>query len=302
MDWKPYLNGFIDYLKLEKALSHNSIDAYKRDLNKLTLFLTENNTYKQPEEIDSEDLHLFSQHLGQLGISPRSQSRVISGIKSFFKYLIMEDLISKSPAEFLEGPRLGRKLPETLSIEEVKAIISAVDLSKAEGERNKTILHLLYGCGLRVSELIDLQISNINFNDKYIIILGKGNKERLVPVGNTTLKSLHNYLIFTRNHKETEKETKDLVFLNNRGRKLSRQMIFLIIKDLTEKAGIEKKVSPHSFRHSFATHMVDGGADLRAIQQMLGHQSIETTEIYTHISQDLLAKTIDKYHPLSLKR
>lgn len=299
MSWKPYINGFVSYLTLEKSLSQNSIEAYRRDINKLVSFLIQENINLSPTEIQAEHLHSFSIDLGSSGMKERSQSRILSGIKAFFKYLLIEDIIDVSPAELLEGPKIGRKLPDTLSIEEIRKVFQAIDLSKPEGARNKTILHLLYGCGLRVSELINLKISDIHAKSQYIKVLGKGNKERLVPVGEATLHPIQAYIDLYRVHLNIKPEAKDILFISKRGSKLSRQMIFYITKDLVDKAGIHKTISPHTFRHSFASHLVDGGADLRAVQQMLGHQSITTTEIYTHLTQEHLEKSILNHHPLS---
>ncbi|MFA8450403.1 MAG: site-specific tyrosine recombinase XerD [Bacteroidales bacterium] len=299
MNWNTYINGFTSFITLEKSLSPNSIEAYLRDIRKLKSFLEEQNILIPPTEVQPEHLHDFSRYLGENKMSERSQSRVISGIKAFFQYLLLEDLIDVSPAELIEGPKIGRKLPPTLSVNEIKKMIRAIDLSKNEGIRNKTIIHLLYGCGLRVSELISLKISDINFSGQFLKILGKGNKERLVPLGSATIEPIKNYLEEIRNQQDAKTEHKDILFLNRRGGKLSRQMIFYITKDLVEKANINKVISPHSFRHSFASHLVEGGADLRIVQQILGHESITTTEIYTHLSQEHLEESILKYHPLS---
>ena len=251
------------------------------------------------KEITMENVQTFIKYIAELGLSPRSQARLLSGIKAFYKYLLLENEISTDPTELIESPKLGRKLPDTLSIEEVDALIHAVDLSKPEGERNKTMLEVLYSCGLRVSELINLKISNIYFNDGFIRITGKGDKERLVPIGKQAIKCLDIYLNQVRNHQPIQTGCEDFAFLNRRGKPLSRVMIFTIIKNLAEKISLQKTISPHTFRHSFATHLIEGGADLRAVQEMLGHESITTTEIYTHLDRSFLKQTILDYHPRS---
>ena len=251
------------------------------------------------KEITMENVQTFIKYIAELGLSPRSQARLLSGIKAFYKYLLLENEISADPTELIESPKLGRKLPDTLSIEEVDALIHAVDLSKPEGERNKTMLEVLYSCGLRVSELINLKISNIYFNDGFIRITGKGDKERLVPIGKQAIKCLDIYLNQVRTHQSIQTGCEDFAFLNRRGKPLSRVMIFTIIKNLAEKISLQKTISPHTFRHSFATHLIEGGADLRAVQEMLGHESITTTEIYTHLDRSFLKQTILDYHPRS---
>ncbi|MEA3478852.1 MAG: tyrosine-type recombinase/integrase, partial [Bacteroidota bacterium] len=264
MKWQSYINGFRNYLQLEKSLSANSVEAYLHDIRKLTEYLEMNESDIKPEEVQIIDLKAFIKWINELGLSARSQARIVSGIKTFYKYLLLEDLIKKNPAELLEAPRIGRKLPETLNIHEIEKLIEAIDLSKPEGERNKAMLETLYGCGLRVSELCNLQISNLYFRDGFIKVTGKGDKERLVPIGGSAQKYIRIYIDNYRNHLEVQKEDQDILFLSRHGKKISRVMVYLIIKDLAERAGIHKKIGPHTFRHSFATHLVEGGADLRA--------------------------------------
>lgn len=292
-----YKKGFESYLKLEKSLSSNSIDAYIRDFNKFVEFLEIQGIDKKPEEIESKEIQNFMAWLFDMEIGARSQARILSGIKAFFSYLLMEDVVVLNPTLLVEGPRLGRKLPEVLSIQEIDNIIAAIDLNSREGERNRAILETLYGCGLRVSELINLKISHILKEEGFLRVTGKGNKERIVPIGNTALKFIGYYFEQRRNHQLIAKGSEDIVFLNNRGKGLSRVMIFTMIKRLCEKASVDKIVSPHTFRHSFATHLIDGGADLRAIQEMLGHESITTTEVYTHLDRQYLQDAIVQFHP-----
>jgi len=299
MIWQNYINGFKGYLKLEKSLANNSIEAYCRDIDKFSQYLELSQKNISPQQVTLTDLKEFIHWINVIGLSAKSQARLISGIKAFFKYLILEDIIRQNPAELLESPKVGRKLPDTLSVEEINKIINAIDLSKPEGTRNKAILETLYGCGLRVSEVINLKISNLYFTEGFIKIKGKGNKERLVPIGNAAIKYINIYLEKIRSHIEVKKESSDIVFLNKRGKGLSRVMIFLIIKYLANQIGLKKTISPHTFRHSFATHLIEGGADLRAVQEMLGHESITTTEIYTHLDRDYLRETILSYHPRS---
>lgn len=298
MSWTIYIKGFQAYLRLERSLSDNSVDAYIRDVQKLEEYANMEGI-SSVKEITMENVQTFIKYIAELGLSPRSQARLLSGIKAFYKYLLLENEISTDPTELIESPKLGRKLPDTLSIEEVDALIHAVDLSKPEGERNKTMLEVLYSCGLRVSELINLKISNIYFNDGFIRITGKGDKERLVPIGKQAIKCLDIYLNQVRNHQSIQTGCEDFAFLNRRGKPLSRVMIFTIIKNLAEKISLQKTISPHTFRHSFATHLIEGGADLRAVQEMLGHESITTTEIYTHLDRSFLKQTILDYHPRS---
>ncbi len=297
MIWENYIKGFKAYLKLEKSLSNNSISAYLHDINKLLQFFEHNENIIPPEKVKLSDLQAFIQWINKLGLAATSQARIISGLKAFFKYMLLEDAIKQSPAELLEAPKTGRKLPDTLSVEEINNLIDAIDLSKPESTRNKTMLETLYGCGLRVSELINLKISNIYFKDGFIKVTGKGDKERLVPIGNVALKNINIYLESVRSRQNIKKEFTDILFLNRRGGRLSRVMVFLIIKKLAERIGLKKTISPHTFRHSFATHLIEGGADLRAVQEMLGHESITTTEIYTHLDREYLRDAILSFHP-----
>lgn len=297
MNWESYIQGFVTHLRLEKSLSVNSIQAYKRDIYKLVHFLEESERMNPPQSLTLRDLQDFIQSIHKTGLSDTTQARIISGIKAFYKYLLLEDVVQESPAELLEGPRTKRKLPDTLSIEEINQLLNTIDKSTPEGIRNSAIIETLYGCGLRVSELTGLRISQIFFNDRFVKITGKGNKERLVPLGNAAYLEIRQYMDHIRVHIEPQKGYSDILFLSKSGKRLSRVMIFLIVKSLTEKAGIHKKISPHTFRHSFATHLVEGGADLRAVQEMLGHESITTTEIYTHLNRDYLRENILSYHP-----
>ena len=295
--WEPYKKGFKAYLQLEKSLSDNSVAAYLRDIEKLTQFLQQTGSLKTPEEIKLKDLQTFIKWVAELGMSSTSQARIISGIKSFYKYCLLERIANIDPTTLLEAPKLKRLLPDTLNFEEIENLISQIDLSKAEGGRNKAILEVLYSCGLRVSELVNMKISHLYFDVGFVRIIGKGDKERLVPIGSSAIKYLKIYLKDIRVHISVKQGNEDIVFLNRRGSKLSRVMIFMIIKDLALKAGIKKSISPHTFRHSFATHLVEGGADLRAVQEMLGHESITTTQIYTHLDREFLRKTLEQFHP-----
>jgi integrase/recombinase XerD len=297
LNWIPFTKGFTAYLKLEKSLSENSVEAYSRDVQKLIQFLEYHKLDLQPGDVRLDHLQDFLKWINQLGMSARTQARVISGLKTFYKYLLLENLIRENPAELLEAPRTGRQLPDTLNINDIDRMFAAIDLSTPEGERNKTILEFLYGCGLRVSELTNLKISDIRFNEGFLSVIGKGNKQRLVPVGSSALKQLQIYLHQIRSHIAIQKGQEDFIFLNKRGKKLTRVMVFYIVKNLAEKAGIRKTISPHTFRHSFATHLIEGGADLRAVQEMLGHASITTTEIYTHLDRDYLRSNILQFHP-----
>ena len=297
MKWDNYREGFKNYLKLEKSLASNSINAYLRDIDKVSQYLELNQLNKGPKELSDTDFSNFLHWLFDLGISARSQARILSGIKAFYKYLLLEDIVDEDPTELIDSPKVGRKLPEVLSIEEIDSLIAAIDLSSNEGERNRAILETLYSCGLRVSELINLKLSNILEEEGFVMVKGKGNKERLVPIGKTALKYIHYYLEHKRNHQKIDVSSSDILFLNNRGKGLSRVMVFTIIKRLAIAAGIQKTISPHTFRHSFATHLVDGGADLRAVQEMLGHESITTTEIYTHLDRSYLRDAIIEFHP-----
>ncbi|MCK9618016.1 MAG: site-specific tyrosine recombinase XerD [Lentimicrobiaceae bacterium] len=302
MNWESYINGFIAYLQLEKSLSQNTIDAYTHDIKKFRDFLDASAIQIAVNKVSVNHLRDFTADLKRLLVHPTSQARIISGIRAFFHYLIIEKIIDENPADLLDSPKTGRKLPEILSVEEIEKMITAVDLSKAEGERNKAIIELLYGCGLRVSELTSLKITDVFLNEGFLRITGKGNKQRLVPAGRPALKQLHLYLSHIRNHQAIKKGYENYIFVNRNGSKLSREMVFLIVKEVAAKAGIHKKISPHTFRHSFATHLIENGADLRAVQEMLGHVSITTTEIYTHISQRFLEETIRKFHPRSQQK
>lgn len=295
--WEAYKKGFKAYLQLEKSLSDNSTEAYLRDIDKLTGFLQQDKTLSTPAEIRLEDLQRFIKWIAGLGMTPSSQARIISGIRAFYKYCLLENISRTDPTTLLEAPKLKRALPDVLSFDEIEAIISQIDLSKPEGGRNKAILETMYSCGLRVSEVVNLKISQLYPDAGFIRVTGKGDKERLVPIGSVAIKYIRIYIRDIRVHTQVKPGNEDIVFLNSRGTKLSRVMIFLIIKDLVRKAGISKTVSPHTFRHSFATHLVEGGADLRAVQEMLGHESITTTEIYTHLDREFLRKTLENFHP-----
>ncbi len=299
--WRNYQTRFKQYLLLERSLSPNSLDAYLHDLGKLEQYAELFLAAQSPEKFTYKQLQKFTEWIATLGFSAATQARVISGIKTFYKFLLLENDIEQSPAELLETPKVIRKLPVFLSTEEIDLMMSMIDRSKAEGERNLSLLETLYSCGLRVSELVNLKISDLHLKDNYIKVLGKGNKERLVPIGKYATQLLNTYIQQIRVHHQTKKEAEDIVYLNNRGNKLSRVMVFYIIKDLAERAGIKKVLSPHSFRHSFATHLVEGGADLRAVQEMLGHESITTTEIYTHLDRQFLRDNILSYHPRNKK-
>jgi integrase/recombinase XerD len=295
----PYLQSFRNYLKLERSLSANSIEAYLGDLNKLFQYFESVNQQPQVKEITAADLKLFLSWINGLGMLSSTQARVISGLKSFFSFLLLEEVITTDPSALLESPRLTRHLPDTLDIHEINGMIEAIDASKPDGMRNKAILETLYGCGLRVSELINLKISDVFQENEFIRVIGKGNKERLVPIGNEALKYINIYLQETRVHIPIKKGFEDYIFLNRAGSRLSRISIFNITKALALKSGLKKSVSPHTFRHSFATHLIEGGADLRAVQEMLGHSSITTTEIYMHLDRDYLKGVITEFHPRS---
>ena len=297
MSWETSIKGFKSYLQIERSLSDNSVQAYIRDIKKFASYAIPLNLNEL--KITRENISDFLAELKDNNISARSQARIISGIKAYYKYLIMEDYIKFNPTELIESPKIGLKLPDTLSLIEIDKLIAAVDLSNSQGERNRAILETLYSCGLRVSELINLQLSNIHFKEGYLKVIGKGDKERLAPIGGRALHYLRIYINEVRNHQSIKKGHEDFVFLNNRGAKLTRVMIFLIIKKLSEIIGLKKKISPHTFRHSFATHLIEGGADLRAVQEMLGHESITTTEIYTHLDKDYLRSNIIQFHPRS---
>ncbi len=295
--WESYKKGYKAWLQLEKSLSDNSVQAYLHDIEKLTEYLLSINDLKNPDAIVLKDLENFVQWIHKLGMEPASQARIISGLRSFYKYCLIEQITTTDPAMLLESPKLTRKLPDTLAFEEIEKIIATADLSKPEGQRNKAILETMYSCGLRVSELTNLKISCLHLEVGFIKVTGKGDKERLIPIGSDAIKFISIYRSTVRNHTHIKPGEEDILFLNRRGRRLSRVMIFLILKELAKKAGITKNISPHTFRHSFATHLVEGGADLRSVQEMLGHESITTTEIYTHLDREYLRTTLNQYHP-----
>ncbi len=297
MIWEECLKDFSIFLKLEKSLSPHSVEAYTADIKRLRQYLDFEKIKLNPEEIKLSHLKGFLKWINELGASPRSQARMISGIKAFYKFLLIEDKLKEDPTALIETPKIGRKLPDVLSVEEIERLIKAIDVSKPEGHRNRAILEVLYSCGLRVSEMTGLKISNIYQDKGFIRVIGKGNKERLVPIGGQAIREIELYLPYRQSLKGITGESEDILFLNRRGKKLTRVMIFTIIKDLSLKTGIKKKISPHTFRHSFATHLIEGGADLRAVQEMLGHESILTTEIYTHLDREFLRETIIRYHP-----
>jgi integrase/recombinase XerD len=301
MSWDPYIKGFKAYLKLEKSLSPNSIEGYLDDVFKLKKYCETETAVSSPLKVDYSLLKEFIVWVNREGLAARSQARLISGLRAFYKYLLLENAVNIDPTEQLDSPKLGRKLPDTLSVQDIDALIAAIDRSKDEGERNVAMMETLYSCGLRVSELVNLKISHINAGHGFVKVTGKGNKERLVPIGKKALKIIQQYLQLVRSKIPVQKGFEDHVFLNKRGKALSRVMVFLIIKDLAEKAGIRKVISPHTLRHSFATHLVEGGADLRAVQEMLGHESITTTEIYTHLDREFLRSNILQHHPRSKK-
>lgn len=294
---KLLIKHFIDYLRLEQSMSDNSIAAYAHDIEMFMDFLTVANKYKSLKDIQQEDIEEFFAHLYDIGLSARSQARILSGIKKFYSYLIQENIVVENPTTLISSPSIGRHLPDVLSYQEISSMIDNIDLSQQFGHRNKAIIEVMYGCGLRVSEVITLKISNIYVEDEFLRIIGKGNKERLVPISKSIIKTLKLYLEGERIQQEINPKHTDTVFINKRGTGLSRQMIFLMIKDLAEKSGIKKNIGPHTIRHSFATHLLEGGADLRAVQQMLGHSNISTTEIYTHVSDQYLREIISIYHP-----
>ena len=300
--WEPYKKGYKAWLQLEKSLAENSVGAYLHDMEIFTNWLQAENRMQSPEKIVLKDLETFVHYIHELGMSAASQARIISGLRSFFKYCITEEITKMNPAHLLEAPKQKRKLPDTLTFTEIEQIIAAIDLSKPEGTRNRAILETLYSCGLRVSELIQLKLSNLFLEVGFIRVIGKGNKERLIPIGAEAIKQIELYRTGVRNHLNIQLGEEDILFLNHRGSRLSRVMIFLLLKDLAKKAGIKKNISPHTFRHSFATHLVEGGADLRAVQEMLGHESITTTEIYTHLDRAYLRSTLDAFHPAYKKK
>jgi len=295
--WEAYKKGYKAYLRLEKSLSDHSVEAYLHDVTKLTQYLQVVNQEKNPASLTLKDLQAFVKWIGELGMGATTQARIISGIRSFYKYLLTEQLVTIDPSTLLEAPKTRRKLPDTLSFEEIDQLIGAIDLSSPEGTRNKAILETMYSCGLRVSELVGLKISCLYLDIGFIRVIGKGDKERLVPIGSDAIKCIKIYKDTVRSHQNVSEKNQDILFLNRRGNALSRVMIFYIIKSLALTAGITKVISPHTFRHSFATHLVEGGADLRAVQEMLGHESITTTEIYTHLNRDFLRDTLQQFHP-----
>ncbi len=295
--WEAYKKGFKSHLQLEKSLSDNSVEAYLRDIARLTDFLGDTNARKTPQEITLKDLQQFVKWISELGASPASQSRIISGIRSFYRYCLQEGVTTTDPSALLEAPKLKRALPDVLSFEEIEKMIGVVDVSTPDGARNKAMLEVMYSCGLRVSEVINLRKSWLFTEIGFIRVIGKGNKERLVPIGSDAVKYLKIYMEQIRVHQKIAKDFEDVVFINRFGKGLSRVMVFMIIKDLAKKAGISKNISPHTFRHSFATHLVEGGASLRAVQEMLGHENITTTEIYTHLDKDFLRSTLQLHHP-----
>lgn len=297
MSWQGYIKGFKSYLKLEKSLSQNSVEAYIHDISLLDRFVSGLQVKLPPAEMKLRQLQDFIEWINGLGMSAASQARIISGIKAFFKYLLMENMIVNDPSQLLESPKQGRKLPDTLSVEDINRLIEAIDLSTREGMRNKAMLETLYGCGLRVSELINLKLSNLHLEIGFVKVLGKGDKERLVPIGSVASKLIRIYIHEVRAVHHIQAGCEDILFLNNRGAGLSRVMVFTIIKRLAAKINLRKSISPHTFRHSFATHLIEGGADLRAVQEMLGHESITTTEIYTHLDRDFLRSAIIRFHP-----
>ncbi|HET9058191.1 MAG TPA: site-specific tyrosine recombinase XerD [Chitinophagaceae bacterium] len=295
--WDIYKKGFKTWLQLEKSLSGNSIEAYLRDIDKLTQYFEQANSAKTPGQVELRDLQQFLKWIAEFGITASSQARIISGIRSFYKYCLLEDITKKDPTTLLETPKLKRSLPDVLSYEEIEKIINQIDLSKSEGGRNKAILETMYSCGLRVSEVTNLKISALYLDVGFIRVIGKGDKERLVPIGSSAVKYINLYKNEIRVHQIIKPGYEDILFLNRRGAPLSRVMIFLLIKELAQKAEVKKNISPHTFRHSFATHLIEGGADLRAVQEMLGHESITTTEIYTHLDREFLRRTLEQYHP-----
>ncbi len=295
--WQAYKKGYKAFLQLEKSLSDNSVEAYLHDIEKLTTWIQQTEHLKTPQQIELKDLENFIRWISELGMTPGSQARIISGLRSFFKYCLQEQIITTSPAMLLESPKLKRSLPDVLSFEEISAMINCIDLSKSEGGRNKAIIETLYSCGLRVTEAVNLRISCLHLDLGFIRVIGKGDKERLIPIGTDAAKYIEIYKNDIRIHHSIKPGNEDILFLNRRGAKLSRVMIFLIIKELARLAEIKKTISPHTLRHSFATHLVEGGADLRAVQEMLGHESITTTEIYTHLDREYLRSTLQQFHP-----
>lgn len=299
MSWKNYIKEFRSHILFEKSLSENTFESYQRDVKKLISFLEMNESKSSPSKIKTEEIREFIQWIAEMGLSAKSQARIISSLKSFFNYLVLENVIQESPAHNLENPKIGTYLPETLTIIEIDKLISFIDLSHPQGNRNKAIIEVLYSCGLRVSELINLKISLLFLKEGFIKVQGKGNKERLIPIGKSAISLIETYFEANRNNQKIKEGNSDYIFLNRNGSKLSRVMIFTIVKNLVELSGIKKNVSPHTFRHSFATHLIEGGANLRAVQEMLGHESITTTEIYTHLDSDYIKESIISFHPRS---
>ncbi len=297
MIWQIHIKAFSAYLRLEKGLSDHSVEAYIHDVKKLEQFIEGTGSSLPLKEIDTETIRLFLKDITELGLGATTQARILSGLKSFFNFLLLEQVIQLDPTELIEAPRVGRKLPEVLTVIEIEGLIEKFDLSKPDEIRSKAILEVLYGCGLRVSELTELKISNIHFDQEYIKVIGKGNKERLVPIGNVAIESIKDYMATVRNYIPIAPGEEDHLFLNMRGKRLSRMSIFNFIKEIAQKAGIKKTISPHTFRHSFATHLVEAGADLRSVQEMLGHSSITTTEIYTHLDRQRLREEVLSFHP-----
>jgi len=298
MGWKAAIDDYVNFIRVEKSLSGNSVSAYKHDIEMLMEYA--DSVGVEPENITMSQIQEFLNHVDELGLNKRTQARILSGIRGFYKYLMIEEVIDIDPTELIEGPKIGRKLPEILTITEIDNIEATFDLSKPEGQRNKAIVETLYSCGLRVSELINLRITDLFFDQNFIRVIGKGNKERLVPVGAKAIKEINLYLSNRNSVTQTIKsDSENIIFLNRRGSKLTREMVFTIIKKHAKLAGIKKNISPHTFRHSFATHLVEGGADLRAVQEMLGHESIQTTEVYTHLDKEFLRDTILRFHPRS---
>lgn len=302
-EWKQSMMAFKSYLMLEKSLSAHTVEAYIRDVGKLLEYILLKKIDRLPEKLEESHLTGFVYYLDQLGLEAKSQARIISGIRTFYRFLLMEDMISEDPSAAMESPKLQRTLPDVLAYEEIQQMMQVIDLSEPQGHRNKAIIETMYACGLRVSELVNLQISNLFFEQGFVKVLGKNNKERLVPVSPKAIQDILFYVEHERKQLTViHKDDEDIVFLNRRGKRLTRVMIFTIVKELAEKAGIQKSVSPHTFRHSFATHLVEGGADLRAVQEMLGHESITTTEIYTHVDRNYLRETILQFHPMSKRK
>jgi integrase/recombinase XerD len=299
MIWSDYLDNYKNYLQLEKSLSGNTVEAYLKDINKFTDYLEKNGFSKKPTEVTQEKIREFIDFINELGMSASSQARALSGIKSFFKFLLVQDEIDRDPSSMIETPKIGRKLPVVLTPHEIEALIMAVDLGAETGYRNRSILEVLYGCGLRVTELVNLKLTDVHFDEGFIKVQGKGNKERLIPMGQKAKDAIIAYIQNYRGTLKIERKDENVLFLNRRGKKMTRVMIFTIIKDLAIKIDLQKNISPHTFRHSFATHLMEGGADLRAIQDMLGHESITTTEVYTHLDKEFLKDTIIRFHPRS---